>query len=460
MKTCSKYCRSSRRGRIFLIGFLFFTVIAYSQNPLIMDQFTADPTARVFDGKLWLYPSHDIPCEEGQGFVGFCMPDYHAFSSENLTDWEDHGIILSQYNVPWVDSTSYTMWAPDCIYKNGKYYYYFPATALYKGNDEGRSVGVAVSDKPNGPFIPEKKPMKVVSGIDPNVFIDSDGQAYLYWYGRGKDRIIYAAKLKENMLELATDPVSIKIDGIDETKFKEGPFVFEREGIYYFTFPYIPETIEQIVYACGNSPLGPFEYKGIIMKESPTKCYTNHQSIVEYKGQHYLFYHHNDLSPTSDKRRSVKADSLFFNEDGTIQEVIPSWRGIGVSSAKNEIHIDRYSAHSSEGASVMFIDENDTFQGWLTKLDSPGAWIRYNSVEFCEKKLRKVLLKLRTDLGGSIEVRLNAPDGLLVSSIDLKESANWQTIGAKSKRIQAGIYDLFIVSKSENPVEIDWVKFE
>jgi hypothetical protein len=439
---------------IFIIG---WATNAYSQNPLIMDQFTADPTARVFEGKLYLYPSHDVPCGEGQGFVGFCMPDYHVFSSENLTEWEDHGVILSHNTVPWVEPDSYRMWAPDCVFKNGKYYYYFPASSIEKINGRGRRMGVAVADKPYGPFVPETNFIEGMGGIDPNVFIDDDGKAYIYW---AENRVIYGAQLKENMLELATVPVPIKINGIVKHKFIEGPFVFKREGKIYLTFPYIPETIEQIVYATGDDPLGTFDYQNVIMKESPSKCYTNHQSIVEYKNQWYLFYHHNDLSPKSDKRRSVKADSLFFNEDGTIQEIIPSWRGIGISNAENEIQVDRYSAISQEGVSVSFIDENDTFKGWLTKFDKTDAWIRYNAVELSNERLKKVMVQAKSDFKGSFEIRLNAIDGDLLAEIKVEKTDDWEIIEAKAKKIEPGIYDLFIVSKSENPFEIDWVKFE
>src|SRR5271157_1069870 len=139
------------------LGGLFVVNTAFATNPLIVDQFTADPTARVFEGKVYLYPSHDIPVVPGKGRTGwFCMEDYHVFSSENLTDWKDHGVIVSQTNVDWVNPTSYSMWAPDCVFKNGKYYFYFPAGAK-KG---GFRIGVAVSDKPYGPFKPEPKPIE------------------------------------------------------------------------------------------------------------------------------------------------------------------------------------------------------------------------------------------------------------------------------------------------------------
>ena len=161
---------------IFSCYILLYLNCILAQNPLILDQFTADPSARVFEDRVYVYPSHDVPCGEGQGIIGFCMPDYHVFSSVNLTDWVDHGIIVSQENVEWVDSTTYSMWAPDCISKDGKYYFYFPARIKGKSFWKGMGIGVAISDTPYGPFEPEREPIKDVYGIDPNVFIDKDGQ--------------------------------------------------------------------------------------------------------------------------------------------------------------------------------------------------------------------------------------------------------------------------------------------
>ena len=125
---------------------------ALAQNPIINSQFTADPTARVFNGKIYLYPSHDIPSPIEKLKEWFCMADYHVFSSTNLTEWQDHGVIVSQDKVPWVQDGSYTMWAPDCVEKDGKYYFYFPAAP--KGEEKGFGIGVAVADQPEGPFMP------------------------------------------------------------------------------------------------------------------------------------------------------------------------------------------------------------------------------------------------------------------------------------------------------------------
>jgi hypothetical protein len=156
----------------------------------------------------------------------------------------------------------------------------------------------------------------------------------------------------------------------------------------------------------------------------------------------------------------VKADSLFFNEDGSIQEIIPSWRGIGISNAENEIQIDRYSAISQEGVSVSFIDGDDTFKGWKATFNQPRVWLRYNAVELSNDRLKKVIIQAKSDFKGSFEIRLNAIDGDLLAEIKVEKTDDWEIIEAKEKKIEPGIYDLFIVSKSENPFEIDWVKFE
>jgi beta-xylosidase len=216
---------------LFLILIVLFKNNAVSQNPLITNQYTADPSARVFNGRVYIYPSHDILATPGHGRAAwFNMEDYHVFSSANLTDWTDHGMIVSQTKVPWADPAAYSMWAPDCIFRNGKYYFYFPTNAKDGVNGKGFTVGVAIADKPSGPFVPQPEPIKGIKGIDPNVFIDKDGQAYLYW-AQGN---IYAAKLKENMLELASEPVIL---GELPTKgLKEGPYLFERNGTYYLTY--------------------------------------------------------------------------------------------------------------------------------------------------------------------------------------------------------------------------------
>jgi GH43 family beta-xylosidase len=425
-----------------------------AQNPVIHDQFTADPSARVFGDSIYVYPSHDIAGIEGKGRKGwFCMEDYHVFSSANLTTWTDHGTILSQNKVNWVDSNKYSMWAPDCIFKNGKYYFYFPAIAKDTSYGKGFSIGVAISDYLYGPFIPESNPMKNVHGIDPCVFIDKEGKAYLYWAKRN----IYMAKLNENMTELASEPQII--GNLPEKGLKEGPFLFERNGIYYLTYPHVQNKSECLEYAMGNSPLGPFKVSGVIMDETNNGCWTNQQSIIKYKGQWYLFYHQNDLSPNFDKNRSIRIDSLFFNNDGTIRKVIPTMRGVGLTDASQQIQIDRYSLKSATGASIAFLDTLNTFIGWKTILDNNGAWLQYNAVDFGSKKWRKVQVKAFSPAGGLLQIRLDKKDGPLLSEVKIPKVKGWQTTDSDVSEFQPGVHNLFLLLKENNPIEIDWIGF-
>jgi hypothetical protein len=435
------------------LGFLFLNLqSARAQNPFITDLFTADPSARVFDGKLYVYPSHDVPCEKGQGFIGFCMADYHVYSTENLTDWQDHGVIVDQNHVPWVDPSKYTMWAPDCISRNGKYYFYFPS--ISRDSTNRRRIGVAIADKPYGPFKPEPTYIQDVQGIDPNVFIDKDGQSYLYW---GSGDTLRMAKLKENMLELASKPQAVLAL---PAKFKEGPYLFERNGIYYFTFPHVANRIERLAYASGNNPMGPFEYKGVIMDESPTNCWTNHHSILEFKGQWYLFYHHNDLSPSFDKNRSIRMDSLFFNSDGTIKKVIPTLRGVGLTQAEKNIQIDRYSDISKEGAAISFLDPSNRHAGWKVTFTKPEAWVCYNAVDMNTGKFKNFSINAFSETGGKIDVRLDNSHGPVLASIEIPKGKTLNVTQVKVKKIPAGIHTLYVTNANEGEVHVDWVSFK
>ncbi len=429
-----------------------------AQNPIVRNQFSADPTARVFNGKVYVFPSHDILTPEGKGLRKdwFCMADYHVFSSENLTDWTDHGTIVSQNKVQWVDSTSYSMWAPDCIERNGKYYFYFPANKNIPDANgrKGFGIGVAIADKPEGSYVPLPEPIKGVNGIDPNVFIDKDGQAYLYW-AMGN---IVVAKLKDNMTELASEPQIIA--NLPQKGLKEGPFLFERNNIYYLTIPHVENKIERLEYAIGDNPMGPFKMAGVVMDESSMNCWTNHQSFVQYKGQWYLFYHQDAYSPKFDKNRSICADSLFFNSDGTIQKVTPTLRGVGLTKATTQIEIDRFSKISETGVKVAFLDSTNTFNGWKALFNNPNAWVQYNSVDFGKEKLKKVQIKVLSENGSNMQIRLDKIDGPVIAEVKVPAGKSWNTIEAKVSKLQTGIHHLVVVLKDENMVEIDWVQFK
>ena len=378
------------------------------------------------------------------------MEDYHLFSTDNLVDWTDHGVILTQNRVPWVQPDSYAMWAPDCMEKNGMYYFYFPAAPREPA--KGFNIGVAISDSPEGPFMPMFRPIEGIMGIDPCVLNDTDGRSYIYWSGRG----MHGAELKENMTELATPPQEIK--GLPEG-FKEGPFVFKRDGKYYYTFPWVKDKTETLAYAMGDTPLGPFEFKGILMDESSSGCWTNHHSIVEYGGQWYLFYHHNDYSPDMDKRRSVRIDSLSFNPDGTIREVTPTLRGVGVSDARRRIQIDRYSDISPKGVAIDYLDATDRFKGWKTLFKKRGSWLRYNRVDFGTRPIETLTVRGRSKRGGTIRIE-DATRRETIAETTISPSADWRETQVKVKHSPAGTTDLLVTLTDGSDVEIDWIGFD
>lgn len=431
---------------IFLL--LFFVVgSVYSQNPIIKDNFTADPTARVFEGKVYLYPSHDIKSSLPDFKDWFCMEDYHVYSSENLVDWTDHGVILSQDDVPWIKPKCYTMWAPDCVHKDGKYYFFFPS--LLNKEEREFGVGIAVSDTPYGPFSVDSVPIKGISGKDPCVFIDDDGEAYIYVSAGG----LHVAKLNKNMRE--ADSKRIFIEGLPEG-FKEGPFVFKKNGKYYLTYPWNRKTTQTLAYAIGDTPFGPFEHKGVIMDE--TECWTNHHSLVEYKDQWYLFYQTNQYSPKFDVNRSVRIDSLFFNQDGTIRKVIPTLRGVGLSDARKKIQIDRYSEKSPDGVKILFVNENNKFDGWKSVFSKKGAWLKYNNVDFGELPVKDVKIRVSSESGG--RMKLCASDNI-IAYINIPGHNDWNiiTVPIISENVPTGIHDISLSLLDGNNIEVDWISF-
>ena len=259
------------------------------------------------------------------------------------------------------------------------------------------------------------------------------------------------------MTELASKPVII--DNLPDKGLKEGPFTFERNGIYYLTYPHVRDKTESLEYAMGSSPMGPFKVAGVIMDESPN-CWTNHQSFINFKGQWYLFYHRNDLSPKFDKNRSVRIDSMFFNPDGTIQKVIPTLRGVGLTNASRKIQIDRYSKISDKGTSIAFLDTLDTFKGWKTVFNNKDAWIQYNGVDFGKKKFKSVAVRALSKTGGILQIRLNNAEGPVIALVKIPAGNEWNDVEAPLSGLKHGIQNLIVLSKENNPVEVDWISFK
>ena len=287
-------------------------------NPIITHTYCADPSARVFGDTLWLYPSHD----KDDAF-DFLMDDFHAYSTTDMKTWTDHGVIYKPFeDINWAKSRS---WAPDCIERNGKYYFYY---AVDKEN-----IGVAVADSPAGPFhdplghplITKHSPGVVCDRmfIDACPFIDDDGQAYLF-VGQNTVNVI---RLNEDMISY--DGKVLQVEGVQD--FFEAVWVHKHNDTYYMTYatsPFRRGKKQEIAYCTSKNPLGPYTYQGIILE--PVNSGTTHCSIVNYKGQDYMFYHTADISRAlapdyfSANRRSVCVDSLFYNEDGTIRPIEPT----------------------------------------------------------------------------------------------------------------------------------------
>ena len=444
---------------VFSFGGLLFVGSARATNPIIMDQFTADPTARVFEGQVYLYPSHDIPVPPGSGARSnwFCMEDYHAFSSSNLVDWTDHDVICDQTNVPWLTRHNFDMWAPDCVFKNGTYYFYFPV---------GGRIGVATSEKPYGPWKVLDQPVKTeretnpeVRGIDPCVLLDDDGSAYLFTAAGA----ISVCKLKPNLVEAETQPQ--RIANLPRPGLIEGPFVFKRNGIYYLTYPHAVtdatghQGAERLEYSISTNVFGPYTWTGVITDTNASGCWTEHHSIVQYQGQWYLFYHDKQLSPNFDKNRSVRVDYLHFNDDGTIQKVIPTLRGVGIVDAKSKIQIDRYSDISPEGASVSFLNPTNMFEGWKTCFTGTNAWVRFNKVDFGSGKLKSVNARAVSAKGGAFEIRVDNPKGPLLARVKVTKGSDWAVVKSKSSKVPAGVHDLFVSQVGSAPVDLDWISF-
>lgn len=282
---------------------------------------TADPSGHVWnDGKMYVYTSHDEECQED-----FWMKDWYAFSSTDLQNWETHGPLLSVDDLSWADNYA---WAPDAAYKNGKYYLVFPAGTGHKDrvNPENSTkwmgIGIAESDSPTGPF----KDMiggplwRTPYANDPAMFIDDDGQAYLYVHATNTD--YHVIKMADDMRSTVGELTKMDMGGYEPKM--EGPWVFKRGEYYYFT---MPENNRVLTYYMSKSPTGPWEYKGEFMEQEHQS--NNHHSIVEYKGQWILFYHRwLDIDSECGRQRHSAAEYLYFNEDGTIKPVQRTEKGV------------------------------------------------------------------------------------------------------------------------------------
>ena len=330
--------------KILALSLLSLTALGQSK-PLVSHMFTADPSAHLFQGQIYIYPSHDIDAGVKEDDLGshFAMRDYHVLSQKTpASPVVDHGVALKLEDVAWA---SKMLWAPDAAESKGNYYLYFPA----KDKDGIFRIGVASSSKPEGPFKAEKDYMKGSFSIDPCVFKDKDGTFYLYfggiWGGQlqrwksgsygatdesqpanGQPALMAkVARLDANMKQMAEAPRNVQILDANgkillsedhDRRFFEAAFVHHYQGKYYFS--YSTGDTHNIAYATGTSPYGPFTYQGVILK--PVKGWTNHHSIVEQNGKWYLYYHDVEISGKT-HLRNIKVTELKYRPDGSIETI-------------------------------------------------------------------------------------------------------------------------------------------
>lgn len=297
------------------------TIFRAEGNPIIRYKYTADPSAMVKNGKLYLYTGHDV-CPVNQ--ERYVMNDWLVFSTEDMKTWTEHPIPLRISDFAWAQGDA---WASQVVERNGKFYWY---VAVTHSTIPGKAIGVAVSDNPVGPFKDAKGSAIITNDlttrytkiswddIDPTVMIDNDGQAYLYW---GNTQCYYV-KLKENMIDTIGPIVAVT----NLPRYTEAPWLHKYKDWYYLS--YASEFPEKIVYTMSKKITGPWENKGIV-NELAGNCNTNHQAIVEFKGNWYFIYHNGGANVGgSSFHRSVCIDRLFYNTDGTIKRIQMTTEGV------------------------------------------------------------------------------------------------------------------------------------
>jgi arabinoxylan arabinofuranohydrolase len=451
---------------IILSIVIFMPLAVNAQNPIIQTKYTADPAPLVYHDTVFLYTSHD----EDDAF-GFKMQDWLLYTSTDMVNWTDHGVVASLKDFKWV-TVDNGAWAPQCIFRNNKFYMYCPMP-------NGTGISVLVSDSPYGPFKDPIGKALINNGpqdIDPTILIDDDGQAYLYW---GNPELWYV-KLNEDMISYSGEPKKmpefVKIKGEkDLFHYQEGPWAWKRNGHYYMAYASTccPEGIG---YAMSSSPTGPWEYKGQIMDGDPRSS-GNHPGIIDYKGNSYVFgFNYAILKQTMTKhyeRRSICVEQIIYNADGTIQK-LPFWSTTGVKQIGTVNPYNRNETETmafSEGLKTEFATEWERNIPWdkgkkiadrlfVTSIHN-GDYIKVQGVDF-SKGAASIDVSVASLYGGKIEIHTDKINGPILGTIIVNTSGQgdiWKSISSPVKDIK-GVHDLFFVFRGEKDLfNFDWWKF-
>lgn len=419
-----------------------------AQRPIIQTKYTADPAPMVYNDTVFLYTTHDEDDAEG-----FKMQDWLLYTSTDMVNWTDHGVVASLKSFDWVKRDN-GAWAEQVVERNGKFYMYCPI--------HGNGIGVLVSDSPYGPFKdPLGKPLvwqkEHWDDIDPTVFIDEDGQAYMYW---GNPNCYYV-KLNEDMISYSGDIVKLK-----ETPehYQEGPWFYKRNGHYYLAFASTccPEGIG---YAMSDSPTGPWKTKGYIMRPTE-RTRGNHPGIMDYKGKSYVFGLNYDLlkleTNTHYERRSVSVAEMHYNEDGTIQEV-PYWADTKLEQIGTFNPFRKVEAETMAwGYGLKTVPNADKSLSVVNV--NNGEYICVRGVDFGKNKARRFEVSALPLEGGNLKIRLDAPDGKIVGNVNIPQGNETSKYELYSCEVNAvsDIHDLYLSFEGENNkdlFELDYWKF-
>lgn len=423
-----------------------------AQNPIVQTMYTADPAPMVYNDRLYVYTTHDEDAS-----TWFTMNDWKVYSTNDMVNWTDHGVILSYSDFEWGKGDA---WAAQCVEKNGKFYLYVPM--ISKTNNRG-AIGVAVGDSPMGPFHdPLGKPLvqSEWGDIDPTIFIDDDGQAHMYW---GNPKLKYV-KLNEDMISYSGDIVEVpmteasfgKRDGDPKrpTKYEEGPWLYKRNSLYYLFWPGGPLP-EFIGYSTSKSPEGPWKYGGIIMP-AEGKSFTNHPGVIDFRGKTYFFYHNGALPGGSGFTRSVCVDELKFNKDGSITP-FKMTEGITKSIAPLNPY-QMVQAETISWSQGVKAGQNKKVGVFITATKD-GAYSSVKKVDFGTNGASSFSARVGTTHNGGVtmEIRLDKPDGPLAGTLKIPMtggSDRWAVTDIKLDNKIMGIHDLFFVFKGKAPVNI------
>ena len=431
-----------------------------AQNPLIQHHYSADPAPFVYNDRMYIYYDRD----EGGSF--FTMNEWRVISSSDLVNWTDHGDVLPTTAFKWADIDSHSAWASQCIERNGKFYWYI--CVQYKG-DWRHTIGVAVSDRPEGPYKDAigKPLIPVTEGgqIDPTVFIDDDGQAYLY-YGNNMLRYV---KLKENMtsydmsignkgivtVDLTKEAFGgvkkerTKADGSKETYvdgvdcYEEGPWLHKYNGKYYLSYAAggVPEHMS---YSMSDSPTGPWKYAGVIMPTKNTGSFTNHGGVVEFRGHHYVAYHSGWLPGGGGFSRSACLQEFQYNADGTIPQVTESKKGVLPLGTLNPYDLQEAETMNTSTGLWVYTKPSprNIYVGNIDKLDT----LRVRQVDFAEGAGAFTAYVSSSNTTGFIEVYADKVTSTkLLCKVPVPYTGsdeNWQPVSVPVTKTVAGVHDL------------------